>query len=128
MVHHYYDRHSQQYRRQTLFQEEMIRRYVSHILARHFKMIRYYVFLANRKRDSLLPKVYDTLDIMSPNIPENPGFAALIKGFLNTDPYQCILCGNRLRFMSEGKGIHAVTYLSERRDKMAKKRWLQTTA
>jgi len=43
---------------------------------------------------------------------------------LNTDPYQCILCGNRLRFMSAEKGIHAVTLLSERRDKMARKRWL----
>lgn len=26
------------------------------------------------------------------------------------------------------KGLHAITLLSERRDKMAKKRWLQTTA
>lgn len=128
VVHHYYDHHSQQYRRQTLSQEEMIRRYVSHIPARHFKMIRYYGFLANRKRGSLLPKVYDALDMPHPDAPEKPGFAALVKGFLNTDPYQCILCGNRLRFMSAEKGIHAATLLSERRDKMAKKRWLQTAA
>ncbi|WGM07596.1 transposase [Arsenophonus nasoniae] len=106
----------------------MIRRYVSHIPARHFKMIRYYGFLANRKRGCLLPKVYEALDMISPNVPEKPGFGALIKGFLNTDPYQCILCGNRLRFMSAEKGIHAVTLLSERRDKMVKKRWLQTAA
>lgn len=78
VVHHYYDHHSQQYRRQTLSQEEMIRRYISHIPAHHFKMIRYYGFLANRKRGSLLPKVYDTLDMISPNVPEKPGFAALI--------------------------------------------------
>ncbi|HEM6924387.1 TPA: transposase [Providencia rettgeri] len=109
-------------------QEEMIRRYVSHIPARHFKMIRYYGFLANQKRGCLFPKVYDALDMTHPNVPEKPGFAALVKGFLNTDPYQCILCGNRLRFMSTEKGIHAVTLLSERRDKMAKKRWLQTAA
>ncbi|MEY0833696.1 transposase [Providencia alcalifaciens] len=127
-VHHYYDHHGQQYRRQALSQEEMIRRYVSHIPARHFKMIRYYGFLANHKRGGLLPKVYDALDMIHPNVPEKPGFAALIKGFLNTDPYQCILCGNRLRFMSTEKGLHAVTLLSERRDKMAKKRWLQTAA
>ncbi len=106
----------------------MIQRYVSHIPARHFKMIRYYSFLANRKRGRLLPKVYDALDIMSASVPEKPGFAALMKGFLNTDPYQCILCGNRLRFMSAEKGLHAATLLSERRNKMAKKRWLQTAA
>ncbi|HGN1706197.1 TPA: transposase [Providencia rettgeri] len=44
VVHHYYGHHSHQYRRQILFQEEMIRRYVSHISACHFKMIRYYSF------------------------------------------------------------------------------------
>ena len=128
VVHHYYDHHNQQYRRQTLSQEEMIRRYVCHIPARHFKMIRYYGFLANCKRGSLLPKVYDALDMIHPNVPEKPGFSALMKGFLNTDPYQCILCGNRLRFMSAEKGLHTVTLLSERRDKMAKKRWPQTAA
>lgn len=62
----------------------MIRRYVSHIPARHFKMIRYYGFLANRKRGSLLPKVYDALDMIHPNEPEKPGFAALIKGLTPT--------------------------------------------
>ncbi|MFW2168191.1 transposase, partial [Enterobacter cloacae complex sp.6722794] len=81
VIHHYYDHHSQQYRRQTLTKEKMIRRYVSHIPARHFKMIRYYGSLANRKRGRLLPKVYDALDMIHPSEPEKPGFAALIKGF-----------------------------------------------
>ncbi|MQC12883.1 hypothetical protein C4513_18925 [Morganella morganii] len=35
---------------------------------RHFKMIRYYDFLANRKRERLLPKVYDALDMIHPNV------------------------------------------------------------
>lgn len=106
----------------------MIRRYVSHIPARHFKMIRYYDFLANRKLGRLLHKVYDALDMIHPNVPEKTGFATLIKGFLNTDPYQCILYGNRLRFMSAEIGIRVTTLLSERWDKMVKKRWLQTAA
>ncbi|EJD6477735.1 hypothetical protein ABN072_20005 [Providencia rettgeri] len=55
--------------------------------------------------------------MIHPNVPEKPGVAALIKGFLNADPYQCILCGNRLRFMSSEKGIHAATLLAEKRDK-----------
>uniref|UniRef100_UPI00372D294B transposase n=1 Tax=Kluyvera intermedia TaxID=61648 RepID=UPI00372D294B len=32
------------YRQQTLTQEEMIGRYISHIPAKHFKMVRYYGF------------------------------------------------------------------------------------
>ena len=66
--------------------------------------------------------------MIAPSIPDKPGFAALIKGFLNTDPYQYILCGNRLKFMSAEKGIHATGLLSVKRDRMVKKRWLETAA
>uniref|UniRef100_UPI0037098DB2 transposase n=1 Tax=Enterobacter cancerogenus TaxID=69218 RepID=UPI0037098DB2 len=55
-VHHYYDHRTQQYRQQTLTQEEMIVRYISHIPEKHFKMVLYYGFLSNRKRGELLPK------------------------------------------------------------------------
>jgi len=40
----------------------MLRHYFSHIPARHFRMVRYYGFLANRKRGRLLPKVYEALE------------------------------------------------------------------
>ncbi|WP_255211581.1 transposase [Serratia ficaria] len=107
VVHQYYDHRTQQHKRQKLGQEEMLQRYVSHISARHFKMVRYYGFLANRKRGTLLPKVYDTLEMTVREKPKRPGFAVLMKGFLGTDPYQCIPCKGRLH-------------------RMAKKRWLQT--
>jgi hypothetical protein len=61
VVHHYYDHRTQLHRQQKLSQEEMIGRYISHIPSRHFKMVRYYGFLVNRKRSSLLPKVYEGL-------------------------------------------------------------------
>ncbi|KAF1366412.1 hypothetical protein FHR25_005122 [Yokenella regensburgei] len=44
VVHHYYDHRAQQHRQQTLTQEDMIGRYISHIPAKHFKMVRYYGF------------------------------------------------------------------------------------
>nr|WP_073970368.1 transposase [Serratia ficaria] len=50
----YYDHCTQQHCRQKLTQEEIQSRYVSLVPARHFKMVRYYGFLANR----MLPKVY----------------------------------------------------------------------
>ncbi|QBY46100.1 hypothetical protein ArsFIN_47110 (plasmid) [Arsenophonus nasoniae] len=52
----------------------MIRRYISHIPARHFKMVRYSGFLSNRKRGKLLPKVYKALEMTARKKPENPGF------------------------------------------------------
>ncbi|MCK7177157.1 transposase [Enterobacter cloacae] len=44
VVHQYYDHRTQQYKRQKISQEEMLQRYISHIPARHFKMVRYYGF------------------------------------------------------------------------------------
>ena len=49
-AHRYYDHLTQVYRRQTLTQEEMIGRYISHIPAKHFKMVRYYVFFQPQTR------------------------------------------------------------------------------
>lgn len=86
----------------------MLQRYVSHIPAHHFKMVRYYGFLANRKRGTLLPKVYDALEMTVREKPKRPGFAVLMKGFLGTDPYQCILCKGRLRFANALAGEHAI--------------------
>lgn len=82
MVHHYYDHRTQQHRKQTLTQEEMIGHYISQVPEKHFKMVRYYGCLSNRKRGELLPKVYEALRMEARKKPEQPGFAALMKEFL----------------------------------------------
>ena len=86
-MHHFYDHRTQQYRRQTLSQEEMIGRYISHIPAKHFKIVRYYGFVSNRKQGELRLKVYEAQEMKvrkKPEQPEQPDFAALMKGFLRT--------------------------------------------
>lgn len=88
-------------------------------------MVRYSGFLANRKRGTLLPRVYEALQMQAREKPKKPGFAALMKGFLGTDPYKCILCDDRLRFAGAQAGIHATELLSERLRGMEKKRWLR---
>jgi len=91
-------------------------------------MVRYYGFLANRKRGTLLPKVYEALEMTPREKPQKPGFAVLMKAFLGTDPYPCILCKGRLRFAGAMVGGHATKMLSDRLYRMAKKRWLQSPA
>lgn len=125
MVHHYYDHRTQQYRQQMLSQEEMIGRYIGHVPTRRFKMVRYYGFLSNRKRGELLPKVYEALEMQARKKPEQPGFAALMKGFLRTAPYKCILCGNRLRFTSTQAGRLATELEAERLHAINRKRWYE---
>lgn len=102
----------------------MIGRYISHVPAKHFKMVRYYGFLSSRKWGELLPKVYKALQMEARKTPERPGFAALMKEFLRTDPYRCILCGNRLRFSSVQEGRHATELVAERVHNIDRKRWL----
>ncbi|MGP1924319.1 MAG: hypothetical protein ACTS73_05310 [Arsenophonus sp. NEOnobi-MAG3] len=67
-------------------QEEMIRHYISHILARHFNMIRYYAFFLNCKRRTLLPKVYKALEMKvckkSKNLPHGKVGKQVMKLFL----------------------------------------------
>nr|WP_249545026.1 transposase [Escherichia coli] len=127
-MHHYYDYHTQQHRLQTLTQEDMIGRYISHIQEKHFKMVRYYGFLSSRKRGTLLPEVYEALQMEARKKPEQPGFAALMKEFLRTDPYKCILCGNRLRFVSAQVCRHASELVAERLHSIDRKRWLRAQA
>ncbi|WP_240727893.1 transposase [Escherichia sp. E3659] len=106
----------------------MIGRYISHVPAKHFKMVRYYGFLSNRKRGERLPKVYEALQMEARKKTEQPGFAALMKAFLHTDPYKCILCGNRLRFSGAETGRHATALVAERLHKIDRKRWLLARA
>lgn len=57
--------------------------------------------------------------------PEKPGFTALIKGFLGVGPYECILCGDRLRFAGAQSGTRATKLLSDRLYRMEHKRRLR---
>ncbi len=128
VVHHYYDHRTGQHKIQYLSQEEMLMRYISHIPSRHFKMVRYYGFLANRKRGTLLPEVYAALDIKEKEKPPKPGFASLMKQFTRIDPYQCVLCGSRMVFNCAEAGIRADKLLEMRRQEFKKRRWLQQAA
>ena len=77
-------------------------------------MVRYYGCLSSRKRDKLLPLVYDALQMKARKTPEKPSFAALMKQYLRTDSYKCILCGDRLCFASAQAGRHASELVAER--------------
>lgn len=103
----------------------MLLLYISHIPSRHFKMVRYYGFLSNRKRSDLLPKVYAALEMEEKVKPAKPGYASLMKQFTNVDPYQCELCGSRMVFSSAEAGTRVEELLARRYQRLEKERWLQ---
>lgn len=73
-----------------------VQRITQHIHDRHFRVARYYGFLANRCRGTLLPKVFAALKQTPSLQPENIRFADMLKALANVDPHQCILCGGKM--------------------------------
>lgn len=80
----------------ALSQRELILRLIKHIPEKHFRMIRYFGFLANRVVGKRLPRVRKALGQEDVAPVKKVTFAVLSKALLNTDPFSCILCGGRM--------------------------------
>ena len=104
VVFNYLDHRTKTMKKLTLSQEEMLIRILSHVPEKHFKMIRYYGFLSNRLRGDNLPKIYEQLGQTIKPLP-TLSYAAMMKQFLNVDPYRCILCHSRMIFSRFNRGI-----------------------
>ncbi len=103
----YLDHRDGEHKTMTLTQEELILtakelicRLIEQIPDKHFKMIRYYGFLSNKRRGEALPKVYDALEMESKDAPALPCYASMLKQHANVDPYACLLCNDGLEFVS----------------------------
>ncbi len=92
----YFDHHSKTYQKKTLSVEEFIGRLVSHIHDKYFKVVRYYGWLSNKTRNTLLPIVYKLLK----NIPILktflPTWQKMIQNEFGVNPLICPICKKNL--------------------------------
>jgi hypothetical protein len=72
-----YAHHSKR-RTMTLTHEEFLRRFLQHVLPRGFPRIRYFGFLANRRRQDLLPLCLVLLAVEPPPVPATLAAAAIL--------------------------------------------------
>jgi hypothetical protein len=86
--------------------DEFIARLMEHIPDKHFRMINFYGFLANRVRGQWLPKIYALLNQTVQPV-RTVGWRDLQKGAFGTDPLLCVLCGAPLRFVGITRGKSA---------------------
>lgn len=86
--------------------EEFIDRFVQHIPDKHFRMINFYGFLANRVRGQWLPKIYVLLN-QTVEAVKTVRWRDLQKLAFGTDPLLCILCGSPLIFAGITRGKSA---------------------
>lgn len=88
----------------TFDAQAFIARFVQHIPDKHFRLIRYYGFLAHRARSTLLPKVYALLDQHPPR-PPTVRWPTLLQRSFGLDPLRCILCQAPLRLIQRVQGL-----------------------
>lgn len=82
----------------ALSQHELILRLIKHIPEKHFRMVRYFGFLANRVVGRLLPLVRKALGQEEVKKAARVTFTTLSQGLLKTDPFACQLCGAKMVF------------------------------
>lgn len=100
----YLDHRTGQHRLAVHETGEFIQRFVQHIPDKHFRMINFYGFLANRLRGKLLPIAYRLLDQTVQPV-RTLRWRDMQQRAFGTDPLLCVLCGAPLRFtgITQGK-------------------------
>lgn len=88
----------------TFEAQAFIARFVQHIPDKHFRLIRYYGFLAHRVRSTLLPTVYALLDQPPPQ-PPTVRWPSLLERSFGFNPLNCILCQSPLRLVRLVNGM-----------------------
>ena len=106
------------HKRQMLSQEKRVGRYISHAPARHLKWCSTTIFWLTTNE----ARCCQMLDMTLREKPKRLGFAVMIKGFLGTDPYQCILCKSRIRLAGTMASYHVTRLLSDRLSSDGEKR------
>lgn len=92
----YLDHKTKTYKKLTRSIEEFIGLFVQHIPDEGFRMIRYYGFLSNRLRGTLLPIIHKLLGQQNKYNLTQPTYASLIEKSFGFNPLTCILCGKQL--------------------------------
>jgi hypothetical protein len=89
--------HGSKQRKMTVTAEEFLRRFMLHVMPRGFVRIRFSGFLANRRRQQLLPLCQQLLETTPHHRPQAPGNieAKPARGWL------CPLCGNAMMLVEK---------------------------
>lgn len=112
----YLDHVTNTYHSLVLSAEQFIARFVQHIPDENFRMLRYYGFLSNRTRGTILPIVYKLLNQEKLNQKSLPGFVELMQKNFGFNPLKCILCGHQLVLSSTHFGKNITELLNLHRE------------
>lgn len=93
----YRDHKTKSYTTKKFSAEAFIGRFVQHIPDKYFRLIRYYGFLANAVRGTLLPRVRRLLHQQAPKDLHDISWVELSMAEFGVDPLLCIVCNSPMR-------------------------------
>ena len=96
VIYQYLDHYTNTTHNMTLPAHDFIARLICHIPDKHFRIIRYYGFLANRVRGSLLPIVYSFLNMKKHITNVYITWKEMTISYLKEDPLYCSLCNKEM--------------------------------
>ncbi|RWA55966.1 hypothetical protein AU476_05130 [Cupriavidus sp. UYMSc13B] len=99
--------------------ETFIDQFVQHIPEKHFRLINFYGFMANRVRGQWLPKVYALLD-QDVEPMKTIRYRNLQSRAFGVDPLNCVLCGSPLRYIGITRGKSLVAQLRPHHEALAR--------
>jgi len=106
----YFDHHSKSEHSMTLPVSDFIKRLISHIPDRYFKMVRYYNWLSNRTRNLYLPFIYQQLKQIVKNSLPLAWRELIIKTF-GADPLLCQHCKKAILVLVDCVYTHTIKKL-----------------
>jgi len=114
----YFDHHSKKQHLMTLPVHDFIKRLISHIPDRYFRVVRYYNWLSNRTRGKLLLFVYQKLKQIVKKTDKLSWRELIIKSF-GKDPLLCQVCKKNILTLVDRVYTHNIQQLINKHPKVA---------
>jgi hypothetical protein len=96
VIYQYLDHYTNTTLTMSLPAHDFIARLICHIPDKNFRVIRYYGFLSNRLRGSLLPIVYSFLNMKIPIVKVYISWKEMIINSFKKDPLYCYFCNKEM--------------------------------
>lgn len=114
----YFDHHDKSEHSMTIPVFDFIKRVIAHIPDKHFRVVRYYNWLSNRTRKTLLPLVYQALGQIVKKLKDLSWRELIINNF-GTDPLICPHCKDSSMSLTHCVYTNSVAKLKQKHQKVA---------
>ena len=118
VTYNYFDHHDKPHHSMTITVFDFIKRLISHVPDRYFRVVRYYNWLSNRTRNQYLPFIYKSLNQIIRKFQELSWQELFIKTF-GKDPLRCPCCKKTTMSLISCEYTHNLEQLKDKHRTLA---------